>query len=104
MWGVGREDGSVRYLQSRVQWLPNHSANVQTQHILKQQRNGSELLEKLNLHSQQFMSVAHNDEFIGDHVNSKLHRNLEEHQMRELSRLIESEEKDLATQTTRSLH
>ena len=102
VWDVRREDGSVRYLQSRVHWLPNHTADVQTQHILQQNRNGRELLEKLNLHSQQSMSAAHIVDFIGDHVNNKLHRNLQDHH--KLDRLIESEEIDLATQTTRFLH
>ena len=53
------EDGSVRYLQSRVQWLPNHTADVQTEHILQQMHKGRELLEKLKLQSQQAMSIVH---------------------------------------------
>ena len=102
VWGVRKEDGSVRYLQSRVQWLPNHTADVQTEHILQQMHKGRELLEKLNLQSQQAMSIVHIVEFIGGHVNNKLHRHLQDHHMTELSHLIESEEIDLATQATLS--
>lgn len=98
-WGVRREGSSVCYLQSQVQWLTNETVDVHTQHILQQQCNGRELLEKLNLHSQQSMSVAHIVEFNGDHKNSKLHKNLEECHMRELNHLIVSEI-DLATQIT----
>ena len=32
VWGLCDGDGNVRYLQSRVQWRPNHTADVQTQH------------------------------------------------------------------------
>ena len=72
---------------------------MQTEQILQQMHKGRELLEKLNLQSQQAMSIVHTVEFIGDHVNNKLHRHLQDHHMRELSHLIESEEIDLATQT-----
>ena len=61
-----------------------------------------ELLEKLNLWSQQAMTVAHIVEFTGNHVNNKLHKHLEDHHMRELSTLIESEKMDFTTQTTLS--
>jgi hypothetical protein len=27
VWGIRKEDGTVRYLQSRIQWLTNHTAD-----------------------------------------------------------------------------
>ena len=77
IWGIKNADGQIKYLQARVGWLPNHTADEQSKYILNQLHGFNELLTKLDLPQDKQLSIAHVVEFIGDHVNDKLHRNLE---------------------------
>ena len=64
MWGLHDGDGNVRYLQSRVQWLPNHTADVQTQHIQKDLEKCNAILNSVDIPLTKKLSVLHIVEFM----------------------------------------
>lgn len=90
VWGIRKEDGTVRYLQSRIQWLPNHTADEQTKHVLNELEKCNTVVDKMDIPAPKKLSIAHVVEFIGDHVNNKLHRNLEAEHMRDIANLTAS--------------
>lgn len=92
VWAVRGEDGSVKHLQSRVQWLPNHTAAAQASHIQQLLADYSDMLEATDIEVRKRLSVAYIVEFIGDHVNDKLHRTLEEEHLRVLEELVNQDE------------
>lgn len=59
-WSNKGADGSVG-------WLPNHTADVQTSHILDQLQGFNELMQKMNLLCNKQLSIAH-VKFIGDTI------------------------------------
>lgn len=82
IWGVRKNDGSVRYLQSRVKWLSNH--------VMDELQRCNAILDEMDIPSTKNLSVAYIVEFIGDHVNNKLHRNLETAHLRQIAELTAS--------------
>ena len=90
VWGIRKDDGSVRYLQSRVQWLPNHTADEQSKHILNHLEKCNEILDQMDIPTEKKLSVINIVEFIGDHINGKLHKNLETEHLQKLQELVRS--------------
>ena len=90
IWGVRKNDGSVRYLQSHVKWLPNHTADEQSKHVMDELQRCNAILHEMDMPSAKKLSVAYIVEFIGDHVNNKLHRNLETAHLRQIAELTAS--------------
>ena len=46
VWGVRKNYGTTRYLQSRIQWLPNHTADAQTHHSMHEPEKCNSVLNK----------------------------------------------------------
>ena len=84
------KDNKAKPLQSKIRQLPNHTAETQMEHINSILENTNELIQNLDLPLQQRSSVLYVIEFMGDHINGKLHRLLKQSHLEELENALDS--------------
>ncbi|CAH1776833.1 unnamed protein product [Owenia fusiformis] len=78
-------------LESRVENLPNHTSEAQLDHIKNSLEKTTSILDQLNIPNSSKQSIAYITEFMGDHVNKKLHRELELEHLDCLKKLLQED-------------
>jgi hypothetical protein len=89
-WAGRTPDDKVFNMQSRVEWLPNHIAETQVNHVMRIMERSNNLLKSLDLEPECRASLAYVIDFMGDHVNSKLVRLLRDQHLVDLEQVIEN--------------